>query len=81
VTKTRREPSQTPALLVSGLGHSYAGAPVLDGVELIVGASGRGELVALLGTSGSGKSTLLALGRGLRHALPRPQSPSAASRS
>jgi iron(III) transport system ATP-binding protein len=60
VTKTRREPSQTPALLVSGLGHSYAGTPVLDGVELVVGASAQtGELVALLGTSGSGKSTLL----------------------
>jgi len=45
-----------PALEVTGLCKSFAGTPVLSGVDLTVA---RGELVFVLGPSGSGKSTLL----------------------
>jgi NitT/TauT family transport system ATP-binding protein len=46
----------TAMLEITGLGHSYGGHPVLDDVELKVGA---GELVSIVGPSGCGKSTLL----------------------
>ncbi len=55
--------SETPIDL-RGVGRSYAGLdrPVLDGLDLCVGA---GEVVAVLGRSGTGKSTLLRIIAGL----------------
>src|SRR5690606_10197539 len=59
----RSEP--TRRLEVRGLGHAFALRPVLEEVDLEVGA---GEVVALVGPSGCGKTTLLHLCAGL-HAL------------
>ena len=59
----RSEP--TRRLEVRGLGHAFALRPVLEEVDLEVGA---GEMVALVGPSGCGKTTLLHLCAGL-HAL------------
>jgi sulfonate transport system ATP-binding protein len=49
-------PVTTPAVVVTGLGRSFDGRAVLDGLGLSIG---QGEFVALLGRSGSGKTTLL----------------------
>src|SRR5580693_965779 len=43
-------------LTITGLALGYGGEPVLDGVNLTVGA---GRIVALVGPSGSGKSSIL----------------------
>ncbi len=47
-----------PVLELSGIGFSYPGVKVIDGLDLTIG---RGELVVCVGPSGCGKSTLLAL--------------------
>ena len=52
-------------LQVRGLAKSFAGRPLLEGVDLDVAA---GEWVAIVGESGSGKSTLLNLVAGLDRA-------------
>jgi iron(III) transport system ATP-binding protein len=47
---------QQPRLVVSGLSHTFGGAPVVDDVSLEVAA---GQVTCLLGPSGCGKSTTL----------------------
>jgi NitT/TauT family transport system ATP-binding protein len=47
-----------PVLELTGVGFSYPGVKVIDGLDLTIG---RGELVVCVGPSGCGKSTLLAL--------------------
>src|SRR5688572_29517920 len=49
---------------VSGLRKSFAGVPVLKGIDLSVGA---GEIFVVMGPSGSGKSVLLKHIVGLEH--------------
>jgi len=49
-------------LRLEGVRHAYDRDPVVDGVDLTVGA---GEIVCLLGPSGCGKSTTLRLAAGL----------------
>ncbi|MBD0707674.1 MULTISPECIES: ABC transporter ATP-binding protein [unclassified Streptomyces] len=53
----------TAALTLDGVSRSYGGgAPVLDGIHLVVP---RGRFTAVMGRSGSGKSTLLRCAAGL----------------
>jgi ABC-2 type transport system ATP-binding protein len=46
----------SPAVVVRGLGRSFAGRPAVSGLELTVG---RGELFGLVGPDGAGKTTTL----------------------
>jgi zinc transport system ATP-binding protein len=50
------------AIEARGLRFGYGGAPVVEGVDLRIGA---GQLVVLTGANGSGKSTLIKLAVGL----------------
>lgn len=49
-------------LALTGIGHSFFGRTVLDGISLSIAAA---EIVSLVGPSGSGKSTLAHIAAGL----------------
>jgi ATP-binding cassette subfamily F protein uup len=51
-----------PLLQLTGIGLTFGGAPLLQGVDLMVSA---GERLCLVGRNGSGKSTLLKIAAGL----------------
>jgi ATP-binding cassette subfamily F protein uup len=51
-----------PLLLLQDIALTFGGTPLLDGVELSVGA---GERICLVGRNGSGKSTLMKIAAGL----------------
>ncbi|WP_138735645.1 ABC transporter ATP-binding protein [Modestobacter excelsi] len=68
MTSTQLAPPATPtgtapAVAVRGLGKSYGGRPVLDGLDLEVR---RGECFALLGPNGAGKTTTIEVLEGVR---------------
>jgi ATP-binding cassette subfamily F protein uup len=50
-----------PVLTLQSMRLTFGGSPILDGVDLAVGA---GERIALVGRNGSGKSTLLKIAAG-----------------
>jgi ABC transport system ATP-binding/permease protein len=51
-----------PLLQLNGIALTFGGAPLLDGVDLMVSA---GERLCLVGRNGSGKSTLLKIAAGM----------------
>jgi ABC transport system ATP-binding/permease protein len=51
-----------PLLQLTGIGLTFGGAPLLEGVDLMVG---EGERLCLVGRNGSGKSTLLRITAGI----------------
>jgi len=51
-----------PLLQLTGIGLTFGGTPLLEGVDLMVSA---GERLCLVGRNGSGKSTLLKIAAGL----------------
>src|SRR6516162_7807876 len=51
-----------PLLQLTGIGLTFGGTPLLEGVDLMVSA---GERLCLVGRNGSGKSTLLRIAAGL----------------
>lgn len=60
-------PPRTVSVRLAGVGKRFTpdGAPVLDGIDLVIAP---GEFVCLLGASGCGKSTLLSILAGLQPA-------------
>lgn len=60
-----KQDTQAPALHVSALRKSFAGRPVLAGVDFSIQ---EGELVLLFGSNGAGKSTFLQILAGLQSA-------------
>jgi ABC-2 type transport system ATP-binding protein len=64
-TQTAPPPTRTgtPAVTVRGLRKSYAGRPVLDGLDLEIWP---GECFALLGPNGAGKTTTIEVLEGVR---------------
>lgn len=53
------------ALAISGLGKSYGGRPVVDGLDLV---APQGAVTAVLGPNGAGKTTTIEICEGLRTA-------------
>lgn len=56
------EAAENPLLSLDGIGHSYFGRKVLDGIHLNIHPA---EVVSLVGPSGSGKSTIAHIAAGL----------------